>query len=132
MLELQQDQNGLLRGVTRAQETTEHALMGLSSDHTSTKVGNVSDFRRLHPSNFSGNETPLEADQWLIKTEQLLNAAKIPKEDQVDVVSIQLTDITHIWWTAEMERLAPISCKTFSESFLVKFFPMTAKAEMEQ
>ena len=45
MLELQQDQNGLLRaGVTRAQETAEHALMGLSSDHASTKVGNVSDF----------------------------------------------------------------------------------------
>lgn len=32
-----------------------------------------------------------------------------------------------------MERLAlPISWKTFSESFLVKFFPMTAKAEMER
>ena len=69
----------------------------------------------------------------MIKMEQLLNAAKIPKEDQVDVVSIQLTDITHIWWTVEMERLAPpISWKTFSESFLVKFFPMTAKAEMER
>ena len=97
MLELQQDQNGLLRaGVTRVQEIAEHALMGLSSDHASTKVGNVSNFRRLHPSNFSENETPLEAEQWLIKTEQLLNAAKIPKEDRVDVVSIQFTDIAHI------------------------------------
>ena len=64
--------------------------------------------------------------------EQLLNAAKISKEDWIDVVSIQLTDIAHIWWTAEMKRLTPpISWKTFSERFLVKFFPMTAKAEME-
>ena len=31
-----------------------------------------------------------------------------------------------------MERLIPpISWKTFSESFLVKFFPMTSKVEME-
>ena len=87
----------------------------------------------MYPSNFSGNETPLEAEQWLIKTEQLLNAAKIPEEDRVNVVSIQLTDITHIWWTAEMERLAPpISWKTFSESFFVKLFPTTAKVEMER
>ena len=43
-------------------------------------------------------------------TEQLLNAAKIPEEDWVDVVSIQLNYIAHIWWTAEMERLiSPIS-----------------------
>ena len=128
MLELQQDQNGLLwAGVTRAQETVEHALMGLSSDHASTKVGNVSDFQRLRPSNFSGNEMPLEKEQWLIKMEQLLNVAKISEEDWVDVVSIQLTD------AAEMERLTPpISWKSFSESFLVKFFPMTTKAKMEQ
>jgi len=65
--------------------------------------------------------------------EQLLNVAKIPEEDQVDVVSIQLTNIAHIWWTGEMKTLtSPISWKTFSESFLVKFFPMTAKAEMER
>jgi len=82
----------------------------------------------LHPSNFLGNETPLEAEQWLIKMEQLLNAAKNLEEDQVDVVSIQLTDIVYIWWTAKMERLTPPICwKTFSESFLVKFFPMTTK-----
>jgi len=45
MLKLQQDQNGLLQArVVRAQETAEHALIGLSSDHASTKMGNFSGF----------------------------------------------------------------------------------------
>ena len=64
--------------------------------------------------------------------EQLLNTARTPKEDWIDVVTIQLTDIAHIWWAMEMERLTPpISWKAFSESFVKKFFSITAKVEME-
>ena len=58
---------------------------------------------------------------------------KFLRKTGFDVVSIQLTDITNIWWIAEMERLTPsISWKTFRESFLVKFFHMTAKVEMKR
>jgi hypothetical protein len=93
----------------------------------------VSDFRRLHPDVFSGTETYLQAEQWLIKTEQLLQAARVADADRVDVVSIQLSDVAHIWWKAETERLEkPIAWATFTRSFLAKFFPDTAKVEMER
>jgi hypothetical protein len=68
-----------------------------------------------------------------VKTEQLLKAARVPEMDKVDVVSIQLTDIAHIWWTNEMVRIGePATWETFAEAFLDKFFPETAKIEMER
>ena len=93
----------------------------------------VTDFRRLNPGTFGGMETPLQAEQWLVKSEQLLRAARVADADKVDVVSIQLTYLAHIWWTNEKERLGaePATWDFFSESFLAKFFPDTARDEME-
>ena len=63
----------------------------------------------------------------------LLEAVNIPEEDKVKVVKIQLLDVPHTWWQAEEERLGEaVSWKVFSESFMEKFFPWTAQADMEQ
>jgi len=35
----------------------------------------------------------------------MLRVACIPEENQVDVVNIQLKDVTRIWWLAEEARL---------------------------
>ena len=48
----------------------------------------VTDFRRLNLGTFAGTETPLQAEQWLVKTEQFLRAARISEADKTDVVSI--------------------------------------------
>ena len=58
------------------------------------KVGNIADFMRLNPRVFTGNEDPLEAEQWLIDMTNLLEAVNIPAGDQVRVVKVQLADIT--------------------------------------
>ena len=71
------------------------------------RIGNVADFRKLGPKIFSGNEKPLQAEQWLTDTKNLLKAARVPEADQVEVVKIQLTDITRTWWLAEEARLTP-------------------------
>ena len=65
------------------------------------RPGNVSDFRRLQPAIFTGVERPLEAEQWLTDTTDLLNAARVPNENQVEVAKIQLKDIARTWWLAE-------------------------------
>ena len=98
------------------------------------RPGSVTDFWRLQPGTFAGTETPLVAEQWLLKTEQLLKAARVPEEERVDVVGIQLTDLAHIWWTNESERLGPgpIFWDVFAAVFLEKFFPSTARYEMER
>ena len=63
-----------------------------------------------------------------------MKAARVPEDERIDVVSIQLTDLAHIWWTNEAERLGPgpIYWDTFAEAFLEKFFPTTARYEMER
>ena len=97
------------------------------------KPGNVSDFRRLQPAVFTGNEQPLDAEQWLTDTTNLLNAARVPKENQVEVAKIQLKDIARTWWLAEEARLEkPITWTTFTKSFYSRFFPATARKDMAE
>jgi len=119
MMENQQQQTELLR-----QELT--APKG-------QRPGNISDFRRLQPAIFTGEEKPLDAEQWLTDTTDLLNAARVPKENQVEVAKIQLKDIARTWWLAEEARLEkPVTWDTFSKSFYSRFFPATAQKDMEE
>ena len=97
------------------------------------RPGNISDFRRLQPAIFTGGEKPLEAEQWLTDTSDLLNAARVPEENQVEVAKIQLKDIARTWWLAEEARLEkPVTWDTFSKSFYSRFFPVTAQKDMEE
>ena len=87
-------------GLLAAQNTATEAVNKAAAPKEQ-RVGNVLDFRRLNPKEFSGNETPLEADQWLADMVNLLEAAKVPEADRVTVVRVQLTDITRTWWLSE-------------------------------
>ena len=119
MMENQQQQTELLRQELAAPKEQ--------------RPGNVSDFRRLQPAIFTGVEKPLDAEQWLTDTTDLLNAARVPKENQVEVAKIQLKDIARTWWLAEEARLEkPVSWDTFSKSFYSRFFPATAQKDMEE
>ena len=62
-----------------------------------------------------------------------MNAARVPKENQVEVAKIQLKDVARTWWLAEEARLEkPITWDQFSKSFYDRFFPITAHKEMEE
>jgi len=119
MMENQQQQTELLRQELAAPKEQ--------------RPGNISDFRRLQPAIFTGGEKPLDAEQWLTDTTDLLNAARVPKENQVEVAKIQLKDIARTWWLAEEARLEkPVTWDTFSKSFYSRFFPATAQKDMEE
>ena len=93
----------------------------------------MSDFRRLYPIVFIGEENHLDAEQWLVDTENLLGAAQVPEADRVDVVKIQLSGVARSWWLTEKSHLLKlVSWKIFSEVILAKFFPDTTKTKMEQ
>jgi len=131
MHEAQQEYNRLMQERLDRQENVGRLAIG--APPPPLRPGTVADFRRLGSDTFAGTETPLQAEQWLVKTEQLLKAARVPEADRVDVVSIQLTDLAHLWWTNEMERLGvPATWDMFTEAFMDKFFPETAKFEMER
>ena len=133
MMQQQQQQTALLReGILAAQQTAAIALERAVAPREA-RPGNVADFRRLLPRTFAGTGTPLEAEQWLVDMGNLLRAAKVPEADQVEAVVIQLEDIALVWWLAEEPRMQkPVEWKTFSDAFLVRFFPKTAKREMEE
>ena len=132
-MEVQQQQTVLLReGILAAQQTTT-AAMERATTPREPRIGNVADFRKLGPKMFSENKKPLQAEQWLTDTENLLKATRVPEADQVEVVKIQLTDIARTWWLVEKARLTPpITWKQFTEGFNERFFPTIARQDMEE
>ena len=105
----------LLESQQHQSERLTIALEKMVASGSQARHGNVSDFRRLNPAVFSGEESHLDAEQWLIDTENLLVAARVPEADRVDVVKIQLSGIARIWWLAEESHFSGlVSWKTFS------------------
>ena len=111
MIESYQQQTTLLRdGQIAVQQTATVAM--------ERAVANVSDFRRLQPTTFAGTEKSLDAEQWLVDMTNLLNVDRVPKDNQVEVIKIQLIDVAQTWWIAEEERLEkPVPREKFTESF---------------
>ena len=69
----------------------------------------------------------------MIDITDLLKAARVPEENQVEVTKIQLKDVARTWWLAGEARLdKPITWDQFSKSFYDRFFPTTAMKEMEE
>ena len=54
---------------------------------------------------FSGTKRPLDVEQWMMDTTDLMKAARIPNENHVEVAKIQLKGVTKTWWLAEEARL---------------------------
>ena len=88
----------VLHGMMESQhQQTELLRQALWTAPREQRPDNVSDFRKLQPATFSGTEKPLDAEQWLIDTTDLLKVAWIPNENQVKVVKIQLKDVARTW-----------------------------------
>ena len=123
----------VLHGMMESQhQQTELLRQALLIAPREQSPGNVSDFRRLQPTTISSTEKPLDAEQWLIDTIDLMKVARIPDENQVDVAKIQLKDVARTWWLAEEAILEkPITWDQFSKSFYERFFSKTEQKEME-
>jgi len=57
----------------------------------------------------------------------------VPKDNQVEVNKIELIDMAQTWWIAEEEWLEKsVAWEKLTERFYERFFPKTARREMEQ
>jgi hypothetical protein len=130
--EVQDQQIALLRdGLLAAQKATATAIEKAAAPKEQ-RPGSIADFRRLLPKTFAGTERALDAEQWLVDVTNLLSAARVPEADKVEVIAVQLTDVARSWWLTEEARLTkPISWKQFSDAFLARFFPATAKKDLQ-
>jgi len=110
MMETQQQQTELLRQI-------------LVTAPREQRPGNVLDFSRLQLIIFTGEEKPLDAEQWFRDIIDLLIAARIPTDNQVAIAKIQLKDVARSWWLVEEARLEKaISWAQFLKSFYERFF----------
>lgn len=63
----------------------------------------------------------------------LLKAARIPKENRVEVMYIQLTNVARICWQAkEVRHQELLILETFVVAFHARFFHASAKREMRK
>ena len=116
-----------------AAQHTATAVVDKAAAPKEPKVGNIADFRRLNPREFSGNEDPLESEQWITDMENLLEAANVPIVDYVKVVKVQLTDIARTWWLTEEAKIqVSHTWKQFSDGFFERFFPESAQKDLEE
>jgi len=63
------------------QKQTELLHQGLLVAPREQKPGNLSDFRRLEQVTFLSMEKPLDAEQWLVDSAELLKEAWIPDKN---------------------------------------------------
>ena len=88
------------------------------------RPGSVADFKKLFPAEFFGTKKPLVAEQWLSDMTELMTVARIPEDNQVEVIKLHIKDMAKNWWKATEATLQkPISWDQFSKSFLERFFP---------
>ena len=116
-----------------AQQTAAAAAVNRAVAPREPRPGNLSDFMKLSPAVFTGTEEPLAVERWITDMANLLEGANIPAADQVKMVKLRLTDIARSWWLAEEAKLTePITWKQFSDSFDERFFPESARKDMEE
>jgi hypothetical protein len=133
VMESQQEQMRLMREGLTANNQAATIVVDRATTPREPRTGNISDFWRLLPKEFTGTEEPLVAEQWLTDMVNLLEAANVPAADQVKVVKVQLTDIARTWWLAEeMNIQGQATWKQFSDSFLERFFPKDSKRQMQK
>src|ERR1700722_11125298 len=113
----------LREGMLAAQQATTGVLERVTAPREA-RTGTAANFKKLNPSMFFGTESPLEAERRITDVTNLLSIAKVPAEDQVEVVKILFTGVARSWWLAEEDLLTkPIAWEKFTESFFDRFFP---------
>ncbi|KAK8931451.1 hypothetical protein KSP39_PZI016502 [Platanthera zijinensis] len=55
-------------------------------------------FRELQPSNYSGDETPMDTDDWIANTRDLLNVLECPENKKVPLAAFLLRGEAKVWW----------------------------------
>ena len=84
------------------------------------------DFCRINHLEFIGSQTSEDPQNFLDDITKIFEVMQVSGNDQVEFVSYQLKDVSHIWYTHWKENrvkdAAPITWHCFSETFSEKIF----------
>src|SRR3954463_12286086 len=95
----------------------------------------VKEFMRYKPPNYDGRMDPLAAEDWLRKTEKILNTMRIINDDDcIRLASYQLDSEADQWWQDKKQtvNLEGMTWQGFKTLFLDKYFPTTEREKKEE
>ncbi len=90
-------------------------------------------FRRMKAPEFNGSTDPIEADNWLIDVQVILNLMKLNDQEKVMCASYMLKKEARRWWqTVELKRDASLmTWQDFVEEFNERYFNLDNMAAQE-
>jgi len=87
-------------------------------------------FERLQIPSFDGKRDPMECENWLIDTEEILRLAGCTEEQKVQYTTYRFSGEARNWWVAkkvlliqELGSEEAISWQRFQKEFLQQYFP---------
>ncbi|KAJ6810294.1 uncharacterized protein M6B38_158740 [Iris pallida] len=98
---------------------------------TRTRYGDIQDFKKLGPRDFSGTEGVVYADDWLEDIERQMRASCLADDLKGEAVGLQLLDIARTWFRNEPALAG--EGRTWAEFKLLfkeKFFSPTDKIDL--
>src|SRR3954463_3185916 len=101
----------------------------------SRDIALVKEFMRYKPPEFDGRMDPLAAEDWIRKTEKILNTMRITNDDdRIRLASHQLDSEADQWWQDKKEtvNLEGMTWQGFKTLFLDKYFPATEREKKEE
>ncbi|KAJ6808797.1 uncharacterized protein M6B38_165660 [Iris pallida] len=95
------------------------------------RYGDIQDFKKLGPRDFSGTEGVVYADDWLEDIERQMRASRLADDLKVEAVGLQLLDIARTWFRNEPALAGEgHTWAEFKLLFKEKFFSPTDKIDL--
>ncbi|XP_027905905.1 uncharacterized protein LOC114165494 [Vigna unguiculata] len=99
------------------------------------RVPTVEDFLCHKPAEFTGKASPDEADAWLHKCEKIFRVMNCEDEQKLLFATYLLNEDAKYWSTGMQQQMEtredPVTWANFRTRFLEKYFPDTARQDME-
>ena len=90
-------------------------------------------FRKRGPKEFSGQEDPLDADDWLVNTEKIFDVFICTDRQKVHLTASLFYGLTDTWWQTVKEpyqtKANETAWETFKNQFTDKYIPSHVKRQ---
>ncbi|XP_057426326.1 uncharacterized protein LOC130719734 [Lotus japonicus] len=118
-------------------EAEEHARRAqrLERELNQDQVRMRTDFNRQNPPKFEGEVEPEKADLWIQELEKIFEALHTTDGEKVNLATFMLKGDAEYWWRSTRLLMTTnqvaITWDSFKTAFLNKYFPDTARDDME-
>ncbi|XP_057443847.1 uncharacterized protein LOC130736001 [Lotus japonicus] len=118
-------------------DVEEHARRAQTAerDQAQDLIRMRTDFNRHGPPKFAGEVEHEKADLWIQEMEKIFEAPHTPEGEKVNLATFMLKGDAEYWWRSARQLMTAnqvvITWDSFKTAFMNKYFPETAREEME-